>query len=58
MKSPKKKKSKKEKDPKDVPKRFQALAELTSSEIVEQVKMGMSRIAPLDLEDESEEPQP
>ena len=36
---------------------FDALAELTSSEVVQQVKMGMSRIAPLDGED-SDEPAP
>ena len=31
---------------------FGALAELTSSDVIAQVKMGMSRIEPLDHEDE------
>jgi hypothetical protein len=31
---------------------FEALAELTSSDVIAQVKMGMSRIEPLDHEDE------
>jgi hypothetical protein len=32
---------------------FEALAELTSSEVIEQVKAGLSRVAPLEeLEDE------
>lgn len=56
MKPSKKKKNKK--DPSDVPKRFHALAELTSSDIVQQVKMGMSKIAPLDSDVEAEEPAP
>lgn len=55
-KSPKKKRSKK--DPVvgngDLPKGFEALAKLTSSAVVEQVKIGLSKIAPL----EPEEPEP
>jgi hypothetical protein len=34
---------------------FEALAELTSSEVIAQVKMGMSRIDPIDLEDDFKE---
>ena len=59
VKPPKKKKSKK--DPADVPASFQALAKLTSSSVIKQVKMGLSRIAPLEAEGEEppmpEEPQ-
>jgi hypothetical protein len=61
MKIPKKKKSKEEldieaqssmeeEDGRPVP--FEALAELTSSDVIDQVKAGMSAIEPLDLEDE------
>jgi hypothetical protein len=60
MKIPKKKKSKEEleidseasleDDGRAVP--FEALAELTSSDVIDQVKRGMSAIEPLDLEDE------
>ncbi len=63
MKIPKKKKSKEEleikaessvdEDGRAVP--FGALAELTSSDVIEQVKRGMSAIEPLDLEDEFNE---
>ena len=38
----------------DLPKGLQALAKFTSSDIIRQVKAGMSRIAP--LEPEGEEP--
>jgi hypothetical protein len=31
---------------------FEALAELTSSDVIDQVKRGMSSIEPIDLEDE------
>jgi len=34
---------------------FEALAELTSSDVIAQVKMGMSRIEPIDHEDEFDE---
>ena len=34
---------------------FEALAELTSSDVIAQVKRGMSSIEPLDLEDEFKE---
>jgi hypothetical protein len=63
MKIPKKKKSKEELEieaessvdggGRAVP--FEALAELTSSDVIEQVKRGMSNIEPLDLEDEFNE---
>jgi|WetSurMetagenome_2_1015567.scaffolds.fasta_scaffold1673648_1 hypothetical protein len=62
MKPPKKKKSKPEldreaelqdNDGRRVP--FEALAELTSSDVIAQVKMGMSRIEPLELGDEFNE---
>ena len=64
MKIPKKKKSKEEleieaegvvdeEDGRPVP--FEALAELTSSDVINQVKRGMSAIEPLDLEDEFNE---
>ncbi len=60
MKPPKRKKSSEEdaESEKDTrPVRFEALAELTSSEVIQQVKDGMSRIAPLELdEDDSEQP--
>lgn len=37
------------------PVRFEALGELTQSDVIEQVKAGMSRIAPLEsLEDEDD----
>ena len=60
MKAPKKKKSQDEpeieaeasteEDGRVVP--FEALAELTSSDVIAQVKRGMSAIEPIDLEDE------
>jgi hypothetical protein len=63
MKIPKKKKSKEEpgieadaiieEDGRAVP--FEALAELTSSDVIAQVKRGMSSIEPIDLEDEFNE---
>ena len=53
LKSPKKKRSKKDSNG-DLPKSFQALAKFTSSDVIRQVKAGMSRIAP--LEPEVEEP--
>lgn len=34
---------------------FEALAELTSSDVIEQVKRGMSAVEPIDLEDEFNE---
>lgn len=34
---------------------FEALAELTSSDVIAQVKMGMSSIEPLELDEESDE---
>ncbi len=34
---------------------FEALAELTSSDVIAQVKRGMSAIEPIDLEDEFKE---
>ncbi len=46
-KQPKKKKSKKFGD---VPPSFEALAKLTSSDVIRQVKIGMSKIAPLENE--------
>lgn len=55
-KTPKKKRAKKESG--GVPKAFEALAELTSSDIVQQVKMGMSRIAPMETGDEPEFEEP
>ena len=57
MKIPKKKKLKDETEADDDtrPVRFEALAELTNSEVVQQVKNGMSRIAPLELDDEGTE---
>lgn len=65
MKPPKKKKSKEEleieseslasaeDDGRPVP--FEALAELTSSDVIAQVKQGMSAIEPIDLDDEFNE---
>ena len=63
MKTPKKKKSKEEleirsdmtveEDGRAIP--FGALAELTSSDVIAQVKRGMSSIEPLDFEDELNE---
>ena len=41
-----------------VPKSFEALEELTSSDVVEQLKMGLSRMAPLEEPDDNEEPKP
>jgi len=59
MKDIKKKKTKKEEledegESKDS-RGFEALAELTSSDVVRQVKMGMSRIAPIEPEELSED---
>jgi len=53
LKQPKKKRSKKEAG-NGVPKGLEALAKFTSSDIIRQVKAGMSRIAP--LESENDEP--
>jgi len=64
MKIPKKKKSKEEleieteasgevEDGRPIP--FGALAELTSSDVIAEVKRGMSAIEPIDLEDEFNE---
>lgn len=60
MKAPKKKKSKEDidlsaeqDDGRPVP--FEALAELTSSDVIAEVKNGMSRIEPLDHEGDFEE---
>ncbi len=62
MKPPKKRKPKDELDAeadgeldngRPVP--FEALAELTSSDVIAQVKMGMSRIEPLELDGEFDE---
>ena len=64
MKIPKKKKSKEELEieaettgTEDVgrPIPFEALAELTSSDVIAEVKRGMSSIEPIDLEDEFNE---
>jgi hypothetical protein len=60
MKSPKKKKSK-AKEPSEEPSRhsrgIEALAPFTSSEVVQQLKIGMSRIAPIEMDkDNSEDP--
>ncbi len=57
MKPPKKKKTNDESEDldDDRPVRFEALAELTSSEVIEQVKNGMSRIAPLELDEDGSE---
>ena len=54
MKPPKKKKSAEEiEDEEDTrPVRFEALEELTHGDVVEQLKNGISRIDPLDFEDE------
>lgn len=60
MKDLKKKKTKKELPEDEVESKdsrgFEALAELTSSDVVQQVKMGMGRIAPLELEETEEGP--
>ena len=53
LKPAKKKRTKKDSNG-DLPKSFQALAKLTSSDVIRQVKAGMSRIAP--LEPAGEEP--
>lgn len=55
MMAPRKKKIEKEDDDDGRVVPFSALEELTTSDVIEQVKMGMSRIAPLESE-ESEEP--
>ena len=62
MKSPKRKKSKDELELEDEPGitndrpiPIEALAELTSSEVIAQVKLGMSNIEPLEFEDEFNE---
>jgi hypothetical protein len=59
IKSPKKKRSKKSSSA-DASKGMEALAKLTSSDIIRQVKAGLSRIAPLENEGDeafpSEEP--
>ena len=60
MKPPKKKRTKDEIEFGDEadegrPVPFEALAELTSSEVIAQVKQGMSRIDPLDHEDDFKE---
>ena len=57
MNTPRKKKNAQEKIEEDDdvrPVRFEALAELTSSEVVDQLKAGMSRITPLELEGEDD----
>ncbi len=54
MKTAKKKKIKKTSP--GIPRGLQALAKLTSSDMVEQVKIGMSKIAPLDTEEDLQEP--
>ena len=51
LKPPKKKRVKKGSNG-DLPKSFQALEKLTSSDVIRQVKAGMSRIAPLEPADE------
>ena len=51
LKPPKKKRTKKE-PAGDLPKSFQALEKLTSSDVIRQVKAGLSRIAPLEPEGE------
>ena len=56
MKAPKKKKLKKEDEEDDgrrVP--FTALEALTTSDVIEQVKLGMSHIAPLELEERDDD---
>jgi hypothetical protein len=53
-KPPKKKRSKKEKEPAEPMPTIDALASLTSSDVIRQVKEGLSRIAPLELEGEDE----
>ena len=53
LKPPKKKRTRK--SPGELPPSFEALAKLTSSDVIRQVKIGMSKIAP--MEPETEEPQ-
>ncbi len=55
LKPPKKKRSKKESDG-DSKADFQALAKLTSSDVIRQVKAGLSRIAPMEQEEEGPNP--
>ena len=50
------KKKKVRKTPGDVPKSYEALAELTSSDIVEQLKIGLSKLAPIEMEDSEDAP--
>ncbi len=52
--SPKKKKAPK-KDPTDVPKSYEALAKLTESDVIQQVKAGLSRLAPIEDEKDSKD---
>lgn len=54
MKPPKKKKpsEENEEDDDNRPVRFEALEELTHGDVVEQLKNGLSRIDPIDLEDD------
>jgi hypothetical protein len=57
MRHARKKKIKDDSEFDDRPVPFEALAELTRSEVIQQVKNGMSRIAPLDTDEpEPEEP--
>jgi hypothetical protein len=62
LKPPRKKRAKKD-SAGELPASFEALAKLTSSDVIRQVKAGLSRIAPLDTEleengfSEPEEPQ-
>lgn len=58
MKHAKKKKTKDDSEIDDRPVPFEALAELTSSEVIQQVKNGMSRIAPLENEEIGSEETP
>lgn len=54
MSVPKKKALKKDLDEQDSrPMSIDALAELTNSDVIEQVKNGLSRIAPLKMDEES-----
>ena len=60
MKTPRKKRTKDaielgEEADQGLPVPIEALAELTSSEVIAQVKMGMSRIDPLEHEDDFKE---
>lgn len=50
---PSKKKRPKKESSQDTKADFEALAKLTSSDVIRQVKAGLSRIAPLEQEDES-----